>query len=224
MKELDCCLVKDLLPLYIDNVLSPQSKQLVQEHLEQCESCRAEYESLRQPIQLPTAPDVQEENTQVLKNFKKKWTKKKIVIALLSGLLAVFLFFPIRNAVVQSELFSPVTSSQAGTVGQLHLGDLSDGKNWTQLKMIHQNLFDNSTSYNGKYLNFDNIFYEKKVINHGFSSTAVQMRVLDADGNIVKEPFWVQPGKSVSLEELHYFTPYIVEYRASGDFYQFAFI
>lgn len=37
------------------------------------------------------------------------------------------------------------------------------------------------------------------------------------------EPFVIEPGTAVSLEKLEYGVPYIVEYRADGDFYIFNF-
>lgn len=223
MNELNCCIVKDLLPLYIDDVLSPQSRQLVQDHLARCECCQAEQDRLRQELILPSTPDIQAENAQVLTNFQKKWTTKKIVISLVSALLAVVLFFPVRNAIMESELFSPVTRAYAGTVGQTYLGELSNGRSWTRLWLIHQDLFSNATTFQEPYLIFDNIFYERKAINSGNSISAIEMRILDQDGNVVIAPFLLEPGRAVSLEQLEYFTPYIVEYRAKGDYYEFSF-
>ena len=56
-----CSVIRDLLPLYQDGVCSPESRQLVEEHLEECETCRAEWERMSAPI--PTAhPQVEERN------------------------------------------------------------------------------------------------------------------------------------------------------------------
>ena len=35
-----CEIVRDLLPLYVDDVCSPASRGLVEEHLEQCSDCK----------------------------------------------------------------------------------------------------------------------------------------------------------------------------------------
>ena len=43
-----CGLVEDLLPLYLDQVCSPDSEALVQEHLDHCPACRQRLEALRQ--------------------------------------------------------------------------------------------------------------------------------------------------------------------------------
>lgn len=218
-----CCIAKDLMPLYIDDVLSEGSAQALRDHLEKCESCRKEYRLLTKDLVLPSGECVQEENSRMLKKFKQQWTLKKILISVVSSVLAVFLFFPVRNAVMESELFDPVTKACAGTVGQLCLGELSDGEEWTRLFFVKEQLFSNSVSFCEPYLIFDNIFYEKEAINSANSATAVEMRILDAEGNVVMGPFTIEPGRAVSLEELEDLVPYIVEYRADGDYYVFSF-
>jgi len=40
MSKLDCNVIKDMLPLYFDNVCSEQTRALVEIHLEGCEECR----------------------------------------------------------------------------------------------------------------------------------------------------------------------------------------
>ncbi len=46
----DCNVIKDLLPIYIDNCCSIESKQLVDEHLEECKKCKDSYEYMKVPI------------------------------------------------------------------------------------------------------------------------------------------------------------------------------
>lgn len=40
---MDCDVIKDLLPLYIDGVCSEKSIELIEDHLHTCEACKAEY-------------------------------------------------------------------------------------------------------------------------------------------------------------------------------------
>lgn len=40
MKSVDCDVIKDLLPSYIDKILSDSSNKLVEEHLQKCENCK----------------------------------------------------------------------------------------------------------------------------------------------------------------------------------------
>lgn len=223
MDKIKCCIAQDLLPLYIDNVLSDGSSQLLRNHLEECESCRKEFEILEKDLVLPSGSKVQEENSRILKKFKNRWTAKKIMISVLSAVLAVFLFFPVRDGIAESALFNPITRACAGTVGQLHLGELSGGE-WTRLFLIKEKLLSNTTSWWEPYLKFDNPFYVKAVVNSANSATTVEMRILDIEGNVVMEPFVIEPGRTASLEQLEDNVPYIVEYKAGGDYYVFSFI
>ena len=48
---MDCNVIKDLLPLYIDECCSDESAKLVMEHLDACESCRKTYNQMREVCQ-----------------------------------------------------------------------------------------------------------------------------------------------------------------------------
>lgn len=67
-----CNVIRDLLPLYQDGVCSPESRQLVAEHLEECEPCRTEWERMHAP--LPTDHPQVEEHT-VAKAASTAWKR-----------------------------------------------------------------------------------------------------------------------------------------------------
>ena len=43
----DCNIIRDLLPLYVDDVCSQESKKLVEEHLQECPACLEEMVNMR---------------------------------------------------------------------------------------------------------------------------------------------------------------------------------
>ncbi len=47
MMKVHCDVIQDLLPLYADGACSPESRKLVEEHLEECEECAKMLEMLR---------------------------------------------------------------------------------------------------------------------------------------------------------------------------------
>lgn len=53
--RLDCDVVRDLLPLYHDGVVSETTKEAIKEHLERCAACKKEYESICVDIPIKTA-------------------------------------------------------------------------------------------------------------------------------------------------------------------------
>ncbi len=51
-----CAIVRDLLPMYIEELTSEESGEFIREHLSQCDECRAEYERMTAPTPPPPAP------------------------------------------------------------------------------------------------------------------------------------------------------------------------
>lgn len=48
MSKMECHVVEDLFPLYVDDICSPETKQQVEEHLQKCGACRARLEQMKQ--------------------------------------------------------------------------------------------------------------------------------------------------------------------------------
>ncbi len=98
-QRLVCETVRDLLPLYIDEITSEQSKQSIEEHLEGCEACKEVLAQMRQPIAVETAPEV--------KDFKKFMRLPKLTIfgwiAGVAAIIALLTCF-IVNLAVDREL------------------------------------------------------------------------------------------------------------------------
>jgi len=82
---LSCTVIRDLLPLYAEDLLQEESRLLVDEHLASCEACQKELEVLREP-----APPQAE--TLPLFSVKKLLRKQNLAWGLLSaGLIAAIL-------------------------------------------------------------------------------------------------------------------------------------
>ncbi len=52
---MDCNVIQDLLPLYLDECCSEESRKMVEEHMKSCGSCCRLYESMKEPVK----PEVQ---------------------------------------------------------------------------------------------------------------------------------------------------------------------
>ncbi len=83
MSNNKCKIICDLLPLYCEDMLSEESRMFVEEHLRDCEACRAELEKMK-------SSDIKRENTE-LRNFKSAMRRFKIPIELFA--YACLLFF-----------------------------------------------------------------------------------------------------------------------------------
>lgn len=81
--NISCEIVKDLLPLYHDNVCSNDSKTMVEKHLAYCDSCKAELQAMNDILPLNNTEQNLKEAGAV-KNLSKKW-KKRMLLSLLKG-------------------------------------------------------------------------------------------------------------------------------------------
>lgn len=92
MDEINCDVIQDLLPLYVDGELSESSKTLVDGHLAFCETCRAVRSNMEEEVPVKkTKVDA----TAPLRQFKRRRMKEIIlvVISMLLPLLAVAVYF-----------------------------------------------------------------------------------------------------------------------------------
>lgn len=84
MEKITCEVILDLLPLYCDEVCSPDSCRLVQEHLKECPGCSELLRQMKKECMLPDAEEQKEEA--VVKNLAAVW-KKTIKRYFVSGML-----------------------------------------------------------------------------------------------------------------------------------------
>lgn len=53
---MNCNIIKDLIPLYIDGCCSSESEEEIKKHLEQCDDCRKVYEEMNTPVEMQNTP------------------------------------------------------------------------------------------------------------------------------------------------------------------------
>ena len=103
MKKVSCDIIRDILPLYVDGVVSEDTKEMVEEHLSSCASCKKEAEILKQELILPSMKNVQLAEAKVFKKLKAKFRKKNTIILLLSVITVILLAIGIHSYAVLSK-------------------------------------------------------------------------------------------------------------------------
>ena len=86
MSNISCSVIKDLLPLYIDDVVSDDTRQLVSNHLHECTACSRKYENMCDKIVIPIDKDVQP-----IKCIKKAWNRKKVALVCITLIAALMI-------------------------------------------------------------------------------------------------------------------------------------
>ncbi len=84
MSEIKCEVIRDLLPLVIDEAASEESKQLVMQHVENCEGCKGYYSGMTVGISRSAAvPESDKAFVRLGKRMKRKLSLKKLLVWML---------------------------------------------------------------------------------------------------------------------------------------------
>ena len=78
---IDCAIIRDLLPLYADDVVSRESKVLISEHLAACGACKDELAKLQGEVRKLHANNAK---VNVLKSMKRKICRRNVLVSLCS--------------------------------------------------------------------------------------------------------------------------------------------
>ncbi len=89
MDKITCNVIGDLLPLYADDVVSEDTKGLVEGHLAECEECAEKYAQMKREIDEDIRLKAAEAERSALLAAKKKIRKKRIITAILSCIIGV---------------------------------------------------------------------------------------------------------------------------------------
>lgn len=116
MSNIPCNVNKDLLPLYVDNVCSEESKNMVEEHLAGCGECRKYYDALQKGIPeerleeekegLLSEEKLKEAAVSVIRSTKKEISKSQT--RKIAGVIAVFIIILIVLEGLNSPHMGPI--------------------------------------------------------------------------------------------------------------------
>ena len=88
MKKMNCNIANDLIPLYIDDVISADSKEMLEDHVSCCRKCQQTIKKMQQDI-----PMMEDRDFNPFKKLRKKILIRTSVIVLVMLLLyGAFLF------------------------------------------------------------------------------------------------------------------------------------
>lgn len=93
--KIDCKIIQDLLPLYVDDVCSSESKTLVSNHLHECKECKQIYDNMTGLMIEDEDRDYQEIIESKTENYNIKRSFKKIKYKWIASILCVALIIPI---------------------------------------------------------------------------------------------------------------------------------
>lgn len=188
---MQCEVIRDLLPLYQDELCSPVTAGMVRQHLAECPDCARAAERMRSQVHVEERPVIRAESPFYV--FQKK-VFLRTVLAVLVTLAVCFAAFcgwqyVAENYPPRQIVTSRVTAEETGQ--------------WRQAE---------------EPVVFNSIFHRKEVVSDAHCNGPVDLRFRDEDGSVVLE-VTALPGQAVSLEDLERDRPYTVEMRGESFIY-----
>lgn len=100
-----CNVIRDILPLYVEDMVSTDTRQFVREHLEHCEACHAELECMRKPATFVPDADIVP-----LKRIKKELFMRRLQTIFFTAILACAIV-TVAFGILTSPEFFPYSDS-----------------------------------------------------------------------------------------------------------------
>lgn len=83
---MNCDIIRDLLPLYADNLISEAGRDLIDKHIRTCPACRRQRDEMCAPLE----PETEDRTEQIMEMLRKK-QRRRTILTILSIVLAVVL-------------------------------------------------------------------------------------------------------------------------------------
>ena len=88
--KISCEIIEDLLPLYIDEVCSEESKKTVDEHLAECSKCAETLKQMQSGYIPEESIELNLKEAESIKKLSEKWNKK-LFLAMLKGIISTLI-------------------------------------------------------------------------------------------------------------------------------------
>ena len=176
----ECNIAQDILPLYMENMISTGTKQFVEEHLRQCTECEKKLELLKTDMCVEKNYQAEEAPIQAINKIRVDIKKKRIVTGILSAVISVivvilsFAYLTAPEYLPYAEPFDMMTASEINGIVILSF------KGEYELSQIEQGIYD---------ISLYNTAWNKLVGN-----TQKQTIVVNPNGEEVNTIYYVSNG------------------------------
>ena len=184
----ECDIVKDLMPLYIDDLLSENSKKFIEDHINTCESCKKYYEKLSKEVKIPVSKEARFSDLRPIEylksNLSKKIIKKVLATVLVVGLcVGAFLFATLYKLPVDPQMMEFYENGNSLTMKYQEKGDIlfSAGHSWDDKKVWTIHL------YQTPWERYIAPLYKKENYTFDFFRLYEIDKLYDSDGNVLWE-------------------------------------
>ncbi|MFJ7732182.1 zf-HC2 domain-containing protein [Lysinibacillus sp. NPDC097231] len=196
---MNCNIIKDLLPSYIDGICSEDTVAAIEKHIEHCQGCKDTTQKMQQPT-----VQIVETNVEAAKEPFKRINKKRrfqvITAIMMTFILTIIGFQVVQDVGVVHQFFFPKVIAIA------HITD--DREEWQSISFSADLINDQD------YVIYDSLFWKKEIINDANNENDVLLRVKDEKGDVIIDEILIPLGKGVKLDGLKRKEKYFFEIKA----------
>ena len=128
MDKISCDIIKDLLPLYYDNVCSNESKKMIEEHLSECDRCKSELNRIEEDIKVSKEEiEKNRADSNVIKSISSFWNRSRVK-SFIKGVIISALFLSLIVLGYFGLFHWHITNVPTDVVEIKNVSKLADGK------------------------------------------------------------------------------------------------
>lgn len=177
----ECNIIADLLPLYVEDMVSDGTREFVQEHIYQCEQCEKQLELLKSGMPIENEQQELENPVKTMKKIEKKIGRKRaytgVISALISAVIIILTF---------AYLTAPEYQPYSGDLGSISVQE-TDGT--VALSLTGE--YELSQREPGVY----DVSIYTTMWNELFDQTKTQTIIINPNGEEVNTVYYVSNGE-----------------------------
>ena len=196
---MNCNIIKDLLPSYIDGICSEDTVAAIEKHIEHCQGCKDTMKMMQQPTIQIVETNV-EATKEPFKLINKKRRYQVIIAILMTFMITTISTLVVQDVGVVNQFFFPMVTGNANIT--------DDREEWQSVSFSADgiNIQD--------YVIYDSLFWKKEIINTANNESDVLLRVKDEKGDVIIDEILVPLGTGVKLDGLKRKEKYFFEIKA----------
>ena len=134
---INCDVIRDLMPLYADNLISSSGRSLVDQHIQSCPECRELLTAMCTPIESESEASEATDYIHAIHQQKKHQTRRMIGLCLLTVLVCVIGWWIYMETHFYGETPWLVTTDEAVILAQMPELELTDGELQLAEELMH---------------------------------------------------------------------------------------
>lgn len=147
MKD-NCDVIRDLMPLCIDETASEKSRQMVGEHVLECKPCMEVYQEMRTEVnrEMPDSDPTKEPFNRTVHKLRHQWQKRRLIAGSIGAVVAILL------CLMGGYVYQTLTTDYARNAGDenysVQLNRRSNGQVIVTLNKLNERQQDMRMSFN----------------------------------------------------------------------------